>query len=146
MVGQSVKIGFTRMFNAKACCLTRASLLLLMAGTAGGWRAAGAAEICVANDSDFALAAISAQFVPTTIELVQGTYHVDGTVFDDTLSTFKGFSLLGGYAPGCATRDIDPTNTTVRATSASTKLTLPSGLVAAPTTFQAARSAEPRMA
>jgi hypothetical protein len=118
MIGQSAKIGFTRMSNAKARCLARASLLLLMAGTAGGWRVAAAAEICVANDSELALAAISAQFVPTTIELVQGTYHVDGTVFDNTLSTFKGFSLLGGYAPGCATRDIDPTNTTVRATSA----------------------------
>lgn len=117
MIGQSVKVGFTRLSNAAPRRLLRASLLLLIAVVSGGWRAAGAADICVANDSEFAVAAVTAQFVPTTIQLVQGTYNVDGTAFDDQLTTFQGFSLLGGYAPGCATRDIDPTNTTLHATS-----------------------------
>ena len=118
MIGQRVKVVFTRFGKAPAPCLSRALLLLLIAAAAGGWKAASAADFCVANDNEFALAAITAQFAPTTIELVQGTYHVDGTVFDDTQTTFQSFSLLGGYAPGCATRDIDPTNTTIQATGA----------------------------
>ncbi|HEV7491834.1 MAG TPA: right-handed parallel beta-helix repeat-containing protein, partial [Rhodanobacteraceae bacterium] len=95
----------------------RASLMLLMVAVSGRWTAAAAADICVANDSEFVIATINAQFAPTTIQLVRGTYHIDGTAFDDTLSTFPGFSLLGGYAPGCATRDIDPTNTTMHSAS-----------------------------
>lgn len=117
MIGQSIKRGFGRSSKTAVRRLLRASLLLPIAAAAAGGSAAGAAEICVSNDTEFAVAAITAQFSPTTIELVQGTYHVDGTAFDDTFTTFQGFSLLGGYAPGCATRDIDPTNTTVRATS-----------------------------
>lgn len=117
MIGQSVKVGFTRISNVASRRLLRASLLLSIAAAAGGWTAAGAVDICVASQSEFAVAASNAQFVPTTIELVQGTYHIDGTVFDNTQATFQGFSLLGGYAPGCATRDIDPTNTIVQSAS-----------------------------
>lgn len=117
MIGQSVKVGFTRISNVASRRLLRASLLLSIAAAAGGWTAAGAVDICVASQSEFAVAASTAQFVPTTIELVQGTYHVDGTVFENGATTLHGFSLLGGYAPGCATRDIDPTNTTLQVNS-----------------------------
>jgi len=117
MIGQSVKFSFMRFEGAVARRLSRASVLLLITMVAGGWRSADATDICVANDNEFALAAITAQFAPTTIELVQGTYHFDGTVFDNTGTTLQSFSLLGGYAPGCATRDIDPTNTTVLSAS-----------------------------
>jgi len=93
----------------------RMSLMVLSIAAAGGASTrVGAAEICVANDAEFAVAAVTAQFAPTTIELVQGTYHFDGTVFNNTQAIFQGFSLLGGYAPGCATRDIDATNTIVQ--------------------------------
>ena len=93
----------------------RMSLMVLSIAAAGGASTrGGAAEICVANDAEFAVAAVTAQFAPTTIELVQGTYHFDGTVFNNTQAIFQGFSLLGGYAPGCATRDIDATNTIVQ--------------------------------
>jgi parallel beta-helix repeat protein len=103
--------------NANARPMRALLMLLALAVAAAGSGSARAAAICVANDSEFALAAITAQFAPTTIELVQGTYHFDGTVFDNTGTTLQSFSLLGGYAPGCATRDIDPTNTTVLSAS-----------------------------
>lgn len=80
------------------------------------------AEFCVANDADFGLAAVTALFVPTTIKFVKGTYHIDGTVFDgegkvqSTLPVFQGFSLLGGYTANCASRQIDPANTTLTIT------------------------------
>lgn len=108
MNGQATRIGSG---------LRRASLLLAIATVAYGARPLHAGEICVANDAEFAVAAITAQFTPTTIELVQGTYDVDGTAFAGGAATFQGFSLLGGYAAGCATRTIDPANTTVRGTS-----------------------------
>ncbi len=115
MIGQSIPFGFGRFPTAAARRVLRASLMLLIAAAGGGWTAASA--ICVASDSDFAIAAIAAQLAPTTIELVRGTYHIDGTAFDDTSATFQGFSLLGGYAPGCGSRVIDPTNTTIQVTS-----------------------------
>jgi hypothetical protein len=99
-----------------ALAKTARGLIFLMGMTtaaASGSRLAHAADLCVANDSELAAAALAAKFVPTTIQLVQGTYHIEGTAFTDGESTFEGFSLLGGYAPGCATRDIDPTNTTI---------------------------------
>ena len=113
MIGQSVKVGLARPPKAAPRRLIRASLMLLIAAVAGGGAAARAADICVANDGELAIASITAQFAPTTIQLVQGTYHIAGTAFDNSPISFQGFSLLGGYAPGCATRVIDPTNTTV---------------------------------
>lgn len=41
---------------------------------------------CVDNDASFKTAALNATLVPTTIELVQGTYHDDGTNFTGTLA------------------------------------------------------------
>ena len=117
MFGQLIKTGFGCFSNATARRCVRASIVLLIAAAGGGWTAASAADICVANDTDFAIAAITAQFTPTTIQLVQGTYHSAGTAFDNSSGTFQGFSLLGGYAPGCSSRVIDPTNTTMQVPS-----------------------------
>jgi len=100
MIGQRVKVVFTRFGKAPAPCLSRALLLLLIAAAAGGWKAASAADFCVANDNEFALAAITAQFAPTTIELVQGTYHVDGTVFDASQQPTP--FIMDGVYPGFA--------------------------------------------
>jgi hypothetical protein len=87
-------------------------LVMALAARAGR---AQAADVCVASDSDFALAASEALFTPLTIKLVQGTYHVDGTAFGNLGNTFQGFSLLGGYTANCAARQIDPANTSVHA-------------------------------
>jgi parallel beta-helix repeat protein len=84
---------------------------------------ASASAICVSNDTDFAAAAVAAQLAPVTIELVQGTYHVDGTAFTSNGSvSFQGFSLLGGYTASCASRQINPTNTVITRHSGSTEL------------------------
>ena len=97
------------------------AILLLVALVAPTY--AADAEFCVANDADFGLAAATALVVPTTIKLVKGTYHIDGTVFDgegkvqSTLPVFQGFSLLGGYTANCASRQIDPANTTLTITA-----------------------------
>jgi parallel beta-helix repeat protein len=74
--------------------------------------------ICVSSDTEFATAAIAALFAPVDIQLVQGTYHIDGTAFDvgtHAIRTFQGLSLLGGYTPGtnCTSRQIDPANTII---------------------------------
>jgi parallel beta-helix repeat protein len=69
-------------------------------------------EVCVSNDLGFAAAAVNAEFSPLTIKFVQGTYHVNGTAFDNSSASFQGFSLLGGYTDAtCASRQIDPNNT-----------------------------------
>lgn len=71
---------------------------------------------CVTDDTQFAVAALNSVFAPTTIELVQGTYHVDGTIFDGNASgepTLQGFSLLGGYTANCTSRQINAANTIV---------------------------------
>jgi parallel beta-helix repeat protein len=77
---------------------------------------------CVSDDSQFAAAAATAQFVPVSIELVQGTYHIDGTAFDVNAhpnATIQGFSLLGGYTANCTSRQIDPANTVITHTDSS---------------------------
>jgi len=76
----------------------------------------GAWAFCVSNDTEFAAAAALAELVPTSIELEQGTYHIDGTAFDGgshAIRSFQGLSLLGGYTANCASRQIDPANTIV---------------------------------
>jgi parallel beta-helix repeat protein len=77
---------------------------------------------CVSNDNEFSAAAATAQFVPVSIELVQGTYHIDGTTFDVNAhpnATLQGFSLLGGYTANCMSRQIDPANTVITHTGSS---------------------------
>ena len=55
--------------------------------------------------------------VPVTIRLVRGTYAYD-TAGGHTLGLFQAggnasLALLGGYAPGCGAREIDPRNTVI---------------------------------
>lgn len=84
--------------------------------------AAQAVEFCVGSQTDLQTAASTATFAPTTIKLVQGTYQVAGTIFDfnnvacsggDCASFANGLTLLGGYTANCASRNIDPSNTTL---------------------------------
>src|SRR5512144_1406644 len=73
-------------------------------------------EKCVANDGDLADAILGTAYIPTTIMLVQGTYHVDATSwFEIDESSFPrpaaGTSLRGGYTANCVGRNIEPGNT-----------------------------------
>ncbi|MGA9422555.1 MAG: right-handed parallel beta-helix repeat-containing protein [Rhodanobacteraceae bacterium] len=98
---------------------------LLLAATRA--EAGGALEVCVANDSQFAAAALNATILPTTIKLVQGTYRFANTTFDffnpngcggdpQCSRIFQnGLQLLGGYAANCASRQIDAGNTVITA-------------------------------
>lgn len=115
MIGQSRELVFRRL--AHAARGPAGVWLVFLAVAMGGAGRVQAAEVCVGSQAEFELAAFDAQFAPTTIELVQGTYDVDTTVLADGNLTFQGYSLLGGYAPGCATRDINPANTTVQAST-----------------------------
>jgi hypothetical protein len=85
-------------------------LLLALANTA-----LAISSPCVDNDTDLGLALDAAQTTATTIRLVQGTYHLDATVWNaqgPTRSKFhNGSSLLGGYTANCASRDIAVGNT-----------------------------------
>jgi hypothetical protein len=84
---------------------------LLLAGAIANTAHANV-TICVANDTGLANALIAAQFQATTIELVQGTYHLDATLFQKNYNTLRaGFELLGGYTSGCASRSIGSGNT-----------------------------------
>lgn len=77
---------------------------------------------CVADDAQLALALTNAENFTDTIKLVQGTYHLDGTVWHDPGPYFDpedsrvhdGTQLLGGYTAGCASRDIAAGNTILR--------------------------------
>jgi len=71
--------------------------------------------LCIANVGDLALALDDAQGTATTIQLVRGSYDLTSTVWDEhhtpEAKFHAGSSLLGGYAPGCTSRDIDVGNT-----------------------------------
>src|SRR5215470_4025202 len=69
---------------------------------------------CVSTDAQLANALATAQFVPVTIEIVQGNYDLRNTILHDglfTVSLQEGTELLGGYTSGCAGRDIAVGNT-----------------------------------
>lgn len=73
-----------------------------------------ATAICVGNDGQLAIALAQAQFGPTTIQIVQGVYHLDDTVWHHGFATaaiHDGSSLLGGYTANCAGRNIEVDNT-----------------------------------
>ena len=76
------------------------------------------AEIrCIATDEGLAIALHDAQMVPyLTIELVQNTYHLDGTVWHSSHGNEinYGASVLGGYTANCAGRNIEVGNTVFR--------------------------------
>lgn len=79
--------------------------------------------VCVSNDVEFAVAVANSTIFRQTIELVQGTYHVDNTVFEaDPQATFQNLVLLGGYTDNCASRNIDATNTTITSSAGNSVL------------------------
>ena len=83
---------------------------LLRAGPAQ----AGSGEICVANDAQLATALEQAENSPLSIKIVRGSYDLRFTPWHIANATIQsGSKLLGGYAPGCATRDIDAGNTII---------------------------------
>jgi len=75
---------------------------------------AGGLPVCVSSNAQLANALASAQFVPTTIELVQGNYDLKNTLWHQGAFTARvqaGSELLGGYTAACGGRDIDVGNT-----------------------------------
>jgi len=87
--------------------LSCSSLAALPAG-------AGGIPVCVSTNTQLANALASAQFVPTTIEIVQGNYDLRNTILHDGLfgvALQAGTELLGGYSAGCASRNIEVGNT-----------------------------------
>lgn len=93
--------------------LARLSVAVLV--LAGGTARATIPEVCVANHADLASALLGADSAPVTIKIVRGTYDLNNTVLTSNSSGAghfaAGTSLLGGYAPQCATRDIALGNT-----------------------------------
>jgi Right handed beta helix region len=81
--------------------------------------AAAVNSLCVADDGSLATALDSVQSSATVIKLVQGTYHLDHTVWNSNVSGTTiarirlGSSLLGGYTTNCSSRDIAVGNTMI---------------------------------
>ncbi|MBN8482134.1 MAG: hypothetical protein J0L88_11150 [Xanthomonadales bacterium] len=79
--------------------------------------AVAAIDACVASAAElsqqFQLAQVSSQDI--TLKVVRGTYDIAGTSLVRTDSAgparMQSVRVLGGYAPGCATRTVDPANT-----------------------------------
>jgi len=92
-------------------------LLAMLLATARPLEAANI--LCVADDGSLATALDSVQTTATTIELVQGTYHLDQTVWNSNINGTtiariqSGSSLLGGYTANCTSRDIAVGNTVI---------------------------------
>ena len=78
---------------------------------------ATAAELCVSNTNELNGALSTAQFLPLTIKLVQGTYSLAGSVWHNanqaSVVVKAGSSLRGGYTANCADRDIAAENTVI---------------------------------
>ncbi|HEX5122644.1 MAG TPA: right-handed parallel beta-helix repeat-containing protein [Rhodanobacteraceae bacterium] len=75
---------------------------------------AGGLPVCVSTNAQLANALATAEFVPTTIKIVQGNYDLRSTILHGGLfsvSLQDGSELLGGYTAGCAGRDIEVGNT-----------------------------------
>lgn len=89
--------------------------LLAAALAHAGLEPADAAEICVANDAQLATALAQAEDTPIDIEIVRGSYDLAYTEWHtvDRGYAVSGTRLLGGYAAGCASRDINPGNTII---------------------------------
>ena len=76
-------------------------------------------EFCISDDTHLAQALVNAENLPATIKIVQGTYHLDGTVwhspafYDPEITRITdGSRLLGGYTNSdCSARDIAAGNT-----------------------------------
>ena len=73
-----------------------------------------AIDACVSTREElsqqFLIAQVSSQDI--TLKVVRGSYDIAGTIWCRVAcSAWEPWSLLGGYAPGCATRIVDPANT-----------------------------------
>lgn len=102
--------------------VSRVGLALAVPVLAAGRAHASNIEFCVSNNSQFAAALASAEAVPTTIKLVQGTYDFSGTAWDNGQSfavSAANTKVLGGYTSGCATRHIARGNTILEDTNTS---------------------------
>lgn len=90
-------------------------MCVLFAGMAMLDRDAHAAiDACVSTREElsqqFLIAQASSQDI--TLKVVRGSYDIAGThLVSSSMQRVGAVSLLGGYAPGCATRIVDPANT-----------------------------------
>ena len=94
-----------------------AALMFLLAGLL---RDAGAADIvCVQSNQDFADALVLAQSLPRDIRIKQGTYNLDGSIWDAStrFAFLGGTSLRGGYTANCAGRQVQAGNTVLTGTN-----------------------------
>lgn len=85
---------------------------------------ADAVPVCVTNDAQLVSALNLAQSTAVAVQLQQGTYHLNQTVWNAKLTPSSqaifsdGSSLLGGYIDSaCNTRNIDINNTVVTDTT-----------------------------
>jgi len=79
-----------------------------------GRPATAAIDACVSSAAElsqqFQLAIVSSQDI--TLKVVRGSYDITGTqLVSSGMQRVPAVSLIGGYAPGCASRVIDPANT-----------------------------------
>ena len=74
---------------------------------------AGAATVCVDNSADLQAAFNQAgtNGEPDVIHVVQGVYLTSGSNFYLYLQENYDVEILGGYAPGCGSRTLNPENT-----------------------------------
>lgn len=72
---------------------------------------AHALEYCVSSDAllQAALAVATTQQVPYTVKVAQGSYHLN----DSDIAFPTPVTLLGGYTADCASRSVNPSNTTI---------------------------------
>jgi hypothetical protein len=88
--------------------MSRAIGLLLSVGIMGGLAStpAGAATVCVDTVQGLRAALLSTQGndADDTIKIVRGSYHLGGTQLLFNSSEAHSLNVIGGYAPGCATR------------------------------------------
>ncbi len=95
--------------------MLRCCLLLFVLGLASPGRAFAQTITTCADSWAEIVAAISAAGANAgehDVRIVQGTYVMSGSLLAD-LHPDAFLSLRGGYNPGCATRTLDPTNTTL---------------------------------
>jgi hypothetical protein len=86
---------------------------LAIAGAMAAPAAYALPPVCVSNNSELQSAMTLSEALPQTIELERGTYSL---AFHN-IPMADGSSLRGGYAPGCASRNIELGNTVMTANS-----------------------------
>ena len=97
-----------RVFSLGVIALIACGALAALPARAGG------IPTCVSTNTELANALAGAQFVPTTIKIVQGNYDYRNSILHAgvfSVSLQAGTELLGGYTAGCAGRNIEVGNT-----------------------------------